>query len=186
MAEMTAERGRMAAADAFAALADRHLDTAYRLACVILGDPTEAEDAAHDAAVLAWRRFGTLRDPERFEAWFCRIVTNVCRDRMRQHRRRPVFELPAGDDAPPVLADATGSLLDRDALDRAFARLDPDQRIVVVLRFYRDLSVDAIAERLGIPAGTVKSRLHNALRRLRSELERQGWREAPEAGGGGR
>ena len=178
-ADIAVERGRVDAAGEFSRLADRYLDTAYRLASVILGDPTEAEDAAHDAAVLAWRRFGTLRDPARFEQWFCRIVVNVCRDRLRRRRRHPVVELPPEEDdrADPQTPDKAGQLLARDALDRAFVRLEPDHQIVVALRFYRDLTVDEIARRLEIPAGTVKSRLHHALRRLRAEMERQGWRE---------
>jgi RNA polymerase sigma-70 factor (ECF subfamily) len=178
-ADIAVERGRVDAASEFSRLADRYLDTAYRLASVILGDPTEAEDAAHDAAVLAWRRFGTLRDPARFEQWFCRIVVNVCRDRLRHRRRHPVVELSSEEDERADLqtSDRSGQLLARDALDRAFVRLEPDHQIVVALRFYRDLTVDEIARRLEIPAGTVKSRLHHALRRLRTEMERQGWRE---------
>ncbi len=178
-ADIAVERGRVGAAAEFSRLADRHLDSAYRLAGVILGDPTEAEDAAHDAAVLAWRHFGTLRDPDRFEPWFCRIVVNVCRDRLRRRRRHPVADLPGYDDesGSPRAPDEVGRLLARDAIDRAFPRLDPDQQLVVALRFYRDLTVDEMARRLGIPAGTVKSRLHHALRRLRAEMERQGWRE---------
>ncbi len=178
-AHVAVERGRVDPADEFTRLADRYLDTAYRLASVVLGDPTEAEDAAHDAAVLAWRRFGTLRDPDRFEQWFCRIVLNVCRDRLRHQRRHPVVELPSEDGERGGLQapDRAGQLLARDALDRAFARLEPDHQIVVALRFYRDLTVDEVARRLEIPAGTVKSRLHHALRRLRTEMERQGWRE---------
>lgn len=178
-ADIAVERGRVGAASEFSLLADRYLDTAYRLASVILGDPTEAEDAAHDAAVLAWRRFGTLRDPDRFEQWFCRIVLNVCRDRLRHRRRHPVVELPDDDDGGAGLRapDEADRLLARDALDRAFIRLEPDHQIVVALRYYRDLTVDEMARRLEIPAGTVKSRLHHALRRLRTEMERQGWRE---------
>ena len=65
----------------------------------------------------------------------------------------------------------------RDALAAAFPKLDPDLQLVIALRFYRDLQLDAIADLLGIPLGTVKSRLHTGLRRLRTELERAGWRE---------
>jgi RNA polymerase sigma-70 factor, ECF subfamily len=178
VATIAAESGRIDTADAFSRLAARHLDSAYRLASVVLGDPTEAEDAAHDAAVLAWRHFGTLRDPERFEQWFCRIVLNVCRDRLRRQRRRPVAELPSQETQTALRApDQAGRLVTRDALDRAFVRLEPDHQIVVALRFYRDLTVEEIARRLAIPEGTVKSRLHHALRRLRAEMERQGWRD---------
>jgi RNA polymerase sigma-70 factor, ECF subfamily len=181
-AEAAVYRERVARAEVraaeFSALVDRYLDTAYRLASVVLGDPTEAEDAAHDAAVLAWRAFDTLRDSSRFEPWFCRIVVNVCRDRLRHGRRHPITELPSDDDGRvPGSIDQAPAVLTHDAIDRAFIRLDPDHQIVIALRFYRDLTVDEIAGRLGIPEGTVKSRLHHALRRLRVEMERQGWRE---------
>lgn len=170
---------RGGAAIEFSRLVDLHLDSGFRLASVVLGDPVEAEDATHDAAVLAWRGFGTLRDPKRFEQWFCRIVLNVCRDRLRQRRRRPIESLPDEEDGRAELRapDQAAGILTRDALDRAFVRLEPDQQIVVALRFYSDLTVDEMARRLGIPAGTVKSRLHHALRRLRAEMDRQGWRE---------
>ncbi len=176
-ADIAVERIRVDAAAEFSRLVDRHLDSAYRLASVVLGDPTEAEDAAHDASLLAWRRFGTLRERDHFEQWFCRIVVNVCRDRLRRRRRHPVQELPAFDAIELHAPDETGRLATRDAIDSAFVRLEPDHQVVVALRFYRDLTVDEMARRLGIPAGTVKSRLHHALRRLRREMESQGWRE---------
>jgi RNA polymerase sigma-70 factor (ECF subfamily) len=164
-------------ATAFADLLDRGLDAHYRLASVILLDRVEAEDAVHDAAVVAWREFARLRDRDRFEAWFTRILVNGCRDRLRQRRRRPpIVRIPTTHDAAdgPVLAHAgtLGAVDDRDLLARAFADLDPDHAVVVVLRFYADLTVADIAIRLGIAEGTVKSRLHHALRRLRAAVER--------------
>jgi RNA polymerase sigma-70 factor (ECF subfamily) len=164
-------------ADAFNALTERHLDGAYRLATVILGDAMEAEDAVHDAAISAWRSWSSLRDPDRFDAWFSRIVINACRDRLRSRRRRPVVELTSeqfGELAGPGRSDATESVASRDSIGRALAVLEPDELIVVVLRFYRDLQVDAIAERIGVPAGTVKSRLHHATQRLRAALAATG------------
>lgn len=163
-------------ATAFTALLDRGLDTHYRLAAVILGDPSEAEDAVHDAAVVAWRGFAGLRDRDRFEAWFGRILVNGCRDRLRARRRRPVIVPIVGVDGRPptghpVGLDTSAALGDRDALERAFARLDPDHAVVIVLRYYLDLQVPAIAARLGIAEGTVKSRLHHGLRRLRAAVE---------------
>jgi RNA polymerase sigma-70 factor (ECF subfamily) len=178
-ADVAVDRVRVDAAVEFSRLVDRHLDSGYRLASVVLGDPTEAEDAAHDAAILAWRGFGTLRDRDRFEQWFCRIVLNVCRDRLRHRRRHPVTELPDLDGLELQAIDDAGRLVARDAIDRAFVLLEPDHQVVVALRFYRDLTVEEMAQRLGIPEGTVKSRLHHALRRLRAEMERQGWREEP-------
>jgi RNA polymerase sigma-70 factor, ECF subfamily len=158
----------------FTALIDRQLDGAYRLAAVILGDALEAEDAVHDAAVHAWSRFVSLRDPDRFDAWFGRILVNECRDRLRRRKRVAIVDLGAlgrlVEERSRAADPATGSE-ERDEVSRALARLEPEHQVVLVLRYWLDLPVDAIAERLGIPAGTVKSRLHNAGRRLRQVLE---------------
>ena len=134
-----------------------------------LRDRDEAEDATQEAIARAWSGWGTLRDRNRFDAWFDRILVNVCRNRMRHVRTVRVVALDDAFDVPA--ADSHGSTMARLALEPAFARLSPDQRIIVVLRFWRDLSVEEIAERLGIPAGTVKSRLHYALRSLRAAIE---------------
>jgi RNA polymerase sigma-70 factor (ECF subfamily) len=168
-------------ATAFAALLDRGLETHYRLAAVILGDPVEAEDAVHDAAVVAWRGFAGLRERDRFEAWFGRILVNGCRDRLRARRRRPVIlAIPAFGSTDAGLphdriadagADLGADFATRDQLERAFGRLEPEQAVVVALRYYADLTVPQIAARLAIPEGTVKSRLHHALRRLRVIVE---------------
>jgi RNA polymerase sigma-70 factor (ECF subfamily) len=155
----------------FVALLDRRtLDSAYRYATLMLGERADAEDATHDAAVTAWRHFGELRDPAKFEAWFGRIVVNACRDRMRARRRSPVpLELQ-----PELFAqDTTDGLARRDVLATAIRSLSADHREVVVLRYYADLTVDQIAARTGVGAGTVKSRLHYALRLLRAAVDAQ-------------
>lgn len=162
------ETARADRAAAFRTFVDRRLDEHYRLAAVILGDSVEAEDAVHDAAVLAWRRWSSLRDRNRFDAWFGRILVNVCRDRLRRRRRVQVVDLSPVDDVSEP--DRTGGAIDRVALSRAMSELDAEHRIVLVLRYFLDLPVDAVADRLGVPAGTVKSRLHHALRRLRDAL----------------
>jgi RNA polymerase sigma factor (sigma-70 family) len=161
--------------DAFEALSDRCLDDAYRLAAVILRDPTEAQDIVHDAVLLGWRKFGSLRDPSRFDAWFGRIVLNLCRDRLRARNRGRVRDVALGAEMELGRRDDFGVVAQRDAIAAAFPKLDPDLQLVVALRFYRDLQLEAMAELLGIPLGTVKSRLHTGLRRLRAELERVGW-----------
>jgi RNA polymerase sigma factor (sigma-70 family) len=161
---------------AFEALSDRCLDDSYRLAAVILRDPTEAEDVVHDAVLLGWRKFGSLRDPSRFDAWFGRIVLNLCRDRLRARHRMQVREAALGAQIEQGRRDEFGQVAERDAIAASFPKLDPDLQVVVALRFYRDLQLDAIAELLGIPLGTVKSRLHTGLKRLQVELERVGWR----------
>ncbi len=173
------ERGRVIDDRAdFAALLDARLDRAFRLATVILGSAIDAEDAVADAALAAWRSRSRLRDPDRFEAWFARILVNVCRDRLRARRRRPVAETSAAELGGPADRGASGvdfreGVAARDLLNRAFETLEPDERIVLVLRFWHDLPIDAIANRLAIPSGTVKSRLHNATARLRAALAGQ-------------
>ncbi len=157
------------------ALLEAAVAPAYRLATVILADPTEAEDAVHDAAVRAWRSRAELRDADRFDAWFERIVVNVCRDRLRARGRRPRVRTLADDDEA-ARGDEIAAASVRLALDRALAALDPDHAIVVALRYYRDLPVARIAALLGIPEGTVKSRLHHALARLGAALDREDFR----------
>jgi RNA polymerase sigma-70 factor (ECF subfamily) len=163
--------------DAFEVLSDRCLDDSYRLAAVILRDPTEAQDVVHDAVLLGWRKFGSLRDPGRFDAWFGRIVLNLCRDRLRARRRGQVREASLGAESELSRRDDFGRVAQREALASAFPKLDPDLQLVVALRYYRDLQLNGIAELLGIPLGTVKWRLHRGLKRLRAELERAGWRD---------
>ena len=154
--------------DVFQQLVDRGLDRAYRIAGVILGNGSDAEDATHDAVVQAWRSFGGLRDPSQFEAWFQRILVNACRDRLRKRRRTPVTELTfAGSVSMP---DGFANVDDRLALDHAFARLSPDQAITVVLRFHMDLTLEDVATRMSVPVGTVKSRLHTALAAMQLAL----------------
>lgn len=158
-------------AAAFSELAEHHLAESYRLAALILGDRADAEDATQDAFVAAWKSWGSLRDPARLEAWFGRILVNVCRDRLRRSRRHGVSDLSDELMASPAGGDIAAAAADRDAVGLGLARLDPDQRIVLILRYYRDLSVDEIAARVGVPAGTVKSRLHYALRDLGVALD---------------
>ncbi len=153
---------------AFVRLADEHLDKAYRLARAILRDPTEAQDATHDAFVQAWRKWETLRDPSRFEPWFDRILVNTCRNRLRSNRR---LATDISVEVALATGDHTGHTEDRDVIGAAIAALSPDHQVVVALRYYRDLTVDEIARRLDIPSGTVQSRLHYALKRLHDAID---------------
>ena len=152
---------------AFVLLANEHLDRAYRLARAILRDAVEAQDATHDAFVQAWRKWDTLRDAERFDPWFDRILINTCRNRLRANRWH------ATDISPELMlatTDHVGRAEERHVIGAAIAALSPDHQIVVALRFYRDLTVADIAARLGVPAGTVRSRLHYALKRLHDAI----------------
>jgi RNA polymerase sigma-70 factor (ECF subfamily) len=165
MEEARAGLGGTAAerAAAFTRLLDGCADRSLRLATFILGNRPDAEDALNDAALRAWQSLGSLRQPERFEAWFTRILVNTCRDRLRRHRPPP---LVLGD--PADRADPFSASVERAALRQAIGVLSPDHRAVIGLRYGQDLAVEAIADRLGIPAGTVKSRLHYALAALRA------------------
>jgi RNA polymerase sigma-70 factor (ECF subfamily) len=160
------------AADEFADLVDARIDAAYRLATVILGNALDAEDAVADAALDAWRSRSKLRELDRFDAWFGRILVNACRDRLRSRRRHPVVPIAAVETGRPSPGGDFADRVDaREAMSHALTVLPPDELIVVALRYWSDFTVDAIAERVGVPAGTVKSRLNRALERLRPALQ---------------
>jgi RNA polymerase sigma-70 factor (ECF subfamily) len=155
--------------EAFEALAIAAGDRLYAIACLILRDRHRAEDAVQEALVHAWRELPGLRDPDRFEAWLRRLLINACADVGRYQRRWSTEVRLIRSE--PATEDGASSVADRDQLERGFRRLKPEQRTVVVLHFYVGLPVPEIAETLGIPAGTVKSRLHYATAALRAALE---------------
>jgi RNA polymerase sigma factor (sigma-70 family) len=161
--------GESPQAAAFRRLVEQQLARSYRLAAAILGDATNAEDAVHDAFEQAWRKWSSLRDIETFEAWFRRILVNLCRDRLRHRQRWP--SLPIADDLPVNTPDPYDAVHDREQLARGLRRLRTDDQVLLALRYAEDLKVDDIARTLGIPSGTVMSRLHHATRRLREALD---------------
>jgi RNA polymerase sigma-70 factor (ECF subfamily) len=158
---------------AFEQLTDRRLLRAYRLATLIMRDASEAEDAVHDAAVLAWTRFDELRDHSLFDAWFDRIVVNACRQSLRRRRLQPLVMDGMPEEGTHQLSRADGAAdrAERDALRRALDQLTAEHRIVVVLRHLEGYSTAEIAARTGEREGTVKSRLHYALRQLRAAYD---------------
>jgi RNA polymerase sigma-70 factor (ECF subfamily) len=139
---------------------------AQRLASWILHDPAAAEDAVQEAALLAWDRRRSLRNLETADAWFNRILVNVCRQELRRRARRP-----AVTEIEPINDGGHGRVPVRDELTRAILTLTPDEQIVVAFRFGRDLTVVQIASETGMAEGTVKSRLHYALEHLRAAVE---------------
>jgi RNA polymerase sigma-70 factor, ECF subfamily len=145
-------------------------DRLYALAQRILRDVDRAEDALQDALVIAWRDLKGLRDPDRFDAWLHRIVVHVCIGQATRERRRTVNlrVLPVDGPAAP---DDLLSVADRDLLERGFRRLLPDQRAILVLHHYLGYAPSEIAETLGIPDGTARSRLHHAHRAMRAALD---------------
>ena len=149
------------------------LDVYHRLHTVafgILRDASLAEDAIQQTVLTMWRELPKLREPARFEGWTYRILVNACHAEGRRLKRWiTTFETRILE--RPGAIEHAGTVLDRDQLERAFRRLSVDHRAIVVLRYYTDLTIPAIAEALDIPSGTVSSRLHHAMKALRASLE---------------
>jgi RNA polymerase sigma-70 factor, ECF subfamily len=145
-------------------------DRLFTIAQRILRDIDRAEDALQDALVIAWRDLRGLRDPDRFDAWLQRLVINVCIAQATRERRRTanLRVLPLDGPAAP---DELLSVAERDLLERGFRRLPPEQRAILVLHHYLGYAPSEIAETLGIPSGTARSRLHHAHRAMRAALE---------------
>jgi len=156
---------------AFRRLVEGHLEHSYQLANAILGDPSESRDVVHDAFIRAWQCWPSLRDQAKFEWWFKRIVVNTCRNRLRDTARRRTSDLDS--QASLAAPEHSGRTHDRIMVEQALAGLKPDDRVVLALRYYHDLKLSDIAEVLGVPTGTVKSRLNSAHTRLRTAVQHQ-------------
>jgi RNA polymerase sigma-70 factor, ECF subfamily len=166
-----AERARQGDHDAFTALVDGSIGRLYAVACLILRDRDRAHDAVQEALVAAWRDIRGVRDPERIDAWFRRLVVRACYRQVRSERRRTVVELRVVPDEPPISPGPELSVVDRDRIERGFARLGPEQRAILVLYHYLGLPLIEVAETLDIPSGTAKSRLSRALAAMRAALD---------------
>jgi RNA polymerase sigma-70 factor, ECF subfamily len=177
------ERARRGDAAAYEALVRAHQDIAFRTACLFAGSAADAEEAAQEAFVKAWRALPRFRSGAPFRPWLLAIVGNEARNRRRAAGRRAgvalraAHERPSGDAAPsPEAALLAGG--ERRALLSALSALDERDRAVIACRFLLDLSERETADALGCRPGTVKSRLSRALGRMRGELERAGAVEA--------
>ena len=170
MVDELVERARHGDRDAFAALVQMTSNRMYAIAARILRDADLAEDALQGALISAWKSLPTLRDPARFEAWLRRLLVHQCYAEARRRRSwtTNIRVLPVDG---PVGPDGLLSIVERDALDRAFARLSIEQRAVFVLHHHLGLALTEIAETLGVPAGTARSRLHYATQALRVAIE---------------
>ena len=160
-----AQRGDPSAFEALVVADHRRL---FLLAHGILRDPNVAEDAVQQAFLDIWRDIRRLRDPARFEAWSYRLLVRVC---YTEAKRRPASVPDGVLTMDPVARDPFGAVIDRDQLERGFARLSIDHRAVLVMRFLLDMRPEDIGRTLGVPRRTVYSRLKRAVAAMRAALE---------------
>jgi RNA polymerase sigma-70 factor, ECF subfamily len=164
-------RARNGDRDAFAAIVAASLGRLNAVARLIVRDRERAEDAVQDALVDAWRDLRSLRDVDRFDAWLHRILINACYTHARRDSRRHVREISMSVGAGRATSDVQVAVAATDQLARAIRTLPSEQRATLALVYYLDLPQDEAARILGVPTGTVKSRLHRALEQLRAELD---------------
>src|SRR5262245_18854674 len=164
--------------EAFSAVVAQSVDRMYATAGLILRSDDRAEEAVQEALVRAWLGIRALRDPDRCEAWLRRLLINACYVVARRDRTRRLVEIPVIPTSGPSVADTQASVADRDQLARGFRHLSAEQRAVLVVHYYMDLPDAEAAEALGVPIGTMKSRLHRAMSALRAALEAEERRTA--------
>jgi RNA polymerase sigma-70 factor, ECF subfamily len=164
------ERAMAGDHDAFSELARVSISRLYAAARLILRDDALAEDATQEALVAAWRDLSALRDPDKFDAWLHRLLVRACLREARRGRRRWTIESEVRP-TRSVEPDLSIDIADRDELARGFARLDADQRTVIVLHHYLGLTLDEVATAMAVPPGTARSRLHRATRAMRAALD---------------
>lgn len=164
------ERAQRGDHEAFSRLLADQAGRLYATAYLMLRDRPSAEDAVQDACLKAWRDIPSLRNPDRYDAWLRRLLVRACLDQVRRRRRRP-SEVSLSPEHAAAISDVSERMASVDQLEHAFSRLSVDHRAVVVLSHFDGLPMSDIAETLGIPVGTVKSRLHHALRAMRGAIE---------------
>ena len=167
--------------EAFSELASASIARLHAVAFLILRDRDRAQDAVQEALVSAWKDMRALRDPGAWDAWLYRLAVRACYKQAKKERRRNQVELqvvPGPEPARPF--DLSVSVAGRDAMEYELGRLPIDQRAVMVLHFYADLTLERSAEILDIPLGTAKSRLHRGLTTLRGSIGDESEIEPPQ------
>lgn len=170
------ERAQQGDPEAFGSLVGRYQEVAFRVAYLTVRDEAEAQDVAQEAFVRAYRALGRFDLRQSFRPWLLRIVTNLAMNSRRSSRRRDAmshryerdYELQSGSASPEVTALAKEQAR---LVWQAMAALRPQEQTLLYLRYFLGASEEEAATAIGRPAGTVKSRLHRALRRLRGIIE---------------
>jgi RNA polymerase sigma-70 factor (ECF subfamily) len=168
------ERAARGDEEAFSGLARLASSRLYGIAYRIVRDPYLAEDALQQTLMTIWNELPRLRDAERFDAWTYRLIVRSSTALARRERSQSTIRLLPEDADKSRAPDQYRAVADRDALERGFRRISPEQRAILVLQHFAGLSLAEIAETLGIPAGTAASRLHYASRALRAAIEADG------------
>lgn len=149
-------------------------DAVFGIAIGILGNPADAEDAAQDAFIRAYEGLHTFHLDKRFSTWIFAVTANICKNKLRRERLfaplKHIARLTKGSDPAQQLAQQERTQIIREAIDQ----LKPAYRMPLVLRYYAELDYKEIAEVLGLPEGTVKTRLHRAKAELKHILEQKG------------
>jgi RNA polymerase sigma-70 factor (ECF subfamily) len=162
------ERARAGDRDAFAVLVGSRVDRCFATARIILGDADRAHDAVQEALVRCWRDLPSLREPDRFDGWLRRLLMHAITDEFRRGRRFAARVQVLHEH--PTTRDEVSMVDDRDQIDRALQGISVDHRTILTLYYLHGLPIADVADALGIPAGTAKSRLHYAMQAIRAEL----------------
>jgi RNA polymerase sigma-70 factor (ECF subfamily) len=177
--------------DSFNELVLRWERPIYALAYRVIGREQDARDVCQETFLRAFRALNGFRGQAKFSSWLYRITLNLCRDWMRRERRSPVVPVPEGVDVADLAAEHEPSesledLVARRVLarsvERAMALLPEEQRTAIILKEYHGLTFREIAEVVGCPLSTVKTRLYQGLSVLRRELAREAAAPAMRAG----
>jgi RNA polymerase sigma-70 factor (ECF subfamily) len=169
IAAMTVADAAAGDADALARIVGAHHDDMARICFVICGDPDLAQDAVQSAWPIAWRKLGSLRDPEALRPWLMSVAANEARQIMRRQRRHPIVEIEVAD-IGSQRGDPAGDAALAD-LAVALRRLSPEDRALLALRHVAGFDATEIGKALGISPSGVRSRLARLIARLRTELE---------------